>query len=112
MPKFAAQAIRKVSDMAWKSTFSMTISDGSVPQPAGPEKDIGMISGLFCKHAVDPAWDSDTSVQQYQKFIGNYLPSADISDGQIAAPLPGTHRSTASRRRRCLSRRMQQKMRP
>jgi branched-chain amino acid transport system substrate-binding protein len=59
--KFAAQAIRKVSDMAWKPTFFMTnvsISVGSVLQPAGPEKAVGMISGLFCKDAIDPAWDS------------------------------------------------------
>ena len=50
VPKFAAQAMRKVSDMAWKPTFFMTnvsISVGSVLQPAGPEKAVGMISGLF-----------------------------------------------------------------
>jgi branched-chain amino acid transport system substrate-binding protein len=84
VPKFAAQAIRKVSDMAWKPTFFMTnvsISVGSVLQPAGPEKAIGMISGLFCKDAVDPAWDSDTGMRQYRTFMGKYLPSSDISDG-------------------------------
>ena len=84
VPKFAAQAIRKVSDMAWKPTFFMTnvsISVGSVLQPAGPEKAVGMISGLFCKDAVDPAWDSDAGMQQYRAFMAKYLPSADISDG-------------------------------
>ena len=84
VPKFAAQAIRKVSDMAWKPTFFMTnvsISVGSVLQPAGPEKAIGMISGLFCKDAIDPAWDSDAGMQQYRAFMAKYLPSADISDG-------------------------------
>ena len=73
MPKFAAQAIRKVSDMAWKPTFFMTnvsISVGSVLQPAGPEKAIGMISGLFCKDAIDPAWDSDAGMQQYPGLYG------------------------------------------
>ena len=84
VPKFAAQAIRKVSDMAWKPTFFMTnvsISVGSVLQPAGPEKAVGMISGLFCKDAIDPAWDSDAGMQQYRAFMAKYLPSADISDG-------------------------------
>lgn len=84
VPKFAAQAIRKVSDMAWKPTFFMTnvsISVGSVLQPAGPEKAVGMISGLFCKDAIDPAWDSDAGIQQYRAFMAKYLPSADISDG-------------------------------
>jgi branched-chain amino acid transport system substrate-binding protein len=84
VPKFAAQAIRKVSDMAWKPTFFMTnvsISVGSVLQPAGPEKAIGMISGLFCKDAVDPAWDSDAGMRQFRAFMAKYLPSADRSDG-------------------------------
>jgi branched-chain amino acid transport system substrate-binding protein len=84
VPKFAAQAIRKVADMAWKPTFFMTnvsISVGSVLQPAGPEKAVGMISGLFCKDAIDPAWDSDAGMRQYRAFMAKYLPSADISDG-------------------------------
>ena len=70
--------------MAWKPTFFMTnvsISVGSVLQPAGPEKAVGMISGLFCKDAIDPAWDSDAGMQQYRAFMAKYLPSADISDG-------------------------------
>jgi branched-chain amino acid transport system substrate-binding protein len=84
VPKFAAQAIRKVADMAWTPTFFMTnvsISVGSVLQPAGPEKAVGIISGLFCKDANDPAWDSDTGMRQYRAFMAKYLPSADISDG-------------------------------
>src|SRR3954453_11625309 len=41
VPKFAAQAIRKIHDIGWKPMFFMTnvsISVGSVLQPAGPEK--------------------------------------------------------------------------
>jgi branched-chain amino acid transport system substrate-binding protein len=84
VPKFAAQAIRKVYDIGWTPTFFMTnvsISVGSVLQPAGPEKAVGLISGLFCKDAVDPAWDSDTGMGQFKAFMAKYLPSADISDG-------------------------------
>ena len=40
-----------------------------------------MISGLFCKDPVDPAWDSDAGMQQFRAFMAKYLPSADISDG-------------------------------
>ncbi len=46
IPKFAAQAIRKVYDLQWKPTFFMTnvaISVGTVMQPAGPEKAIGLL---------------------------------------------------------------------
>jgi branched-chain amino acid transport system substrate-binding protein len=84
VPKFAAQAIRKVYDIGWKPMFFMTnvsISVGSVLQPAGPEKAVGMISGLFCKDAVDPAWENDPGMKQYKAFMAKYLQSADISDG-------------------------------
>jgi branched-chain amino acid transport system substrate-binding protein len=84
VPKFAAQAIRKVHDIGWKPMFFMTnvsISVGSVLQPAGPEKAGGLISGLFCKDAVDPAWENDAGMKQYKAFMAKYLPSADISDG-------------------------------
>ncbi|HEY4043562.1 MAG TPA: ABC transporter substrate-binding protein [Rhodopila sp.] len=84
VPKFAAQAVRKVYDIGWKPTFFMTnvsISVGSVLQPAGPEKAVGMISGLFCKDPGDPAWANDTGMAQFKAFMAKYLPSADISDG-------------------------------
>ena len=84
VPKFAAQAIRKVYDIGWTPTFFMTnvsISVGSVLQPAGPEKAVGMISGLFCKDPIDPAWDGDAGIMQFKTFMAKYLPTADLSDG-------------------------------
>jgi branched-chain amino acid transport system substrate-binding protein len=83
-PKFAAQAIRRVHDIGWKPMFFMTnvsISAGSVLQPAGPEKAIGMITGQFCKDAADPAWDKDAGMGQFKAFMAKHLPAADISDG-------------------------------
>ena len=47
IPKFAAQAIRKVYDIGWKPTHflsNVAISVEAVMQPAGPEKGIGIIS--------------------------------------------------------------------
>ena len=84
VPKFAAQTIRKAHDLSWKPMFFMTnvsISVGSVLRPAGPEKAIGLVTGQFCKDAVDPAWDSDAGMRQFKAFMAKYLPSADISDG-------------------------------
>jgi branched-chain amino acid transport system substrate-binding protein len=84
VPKFAAQAIRRVYDIGWKPTFFMTnvsISVGSVLQPVGLEKAVGMISGVFCKDPGDPAWDTDAGMGQFKTFMAKYLPSADISDG-------------------------------
>ena len=62
IPKFAAQAIRKVYDLGWKPTFIMTnvsISVGSVLTPAGPEKSVGMISTNYLKDPTDPRWAND-----------------------------------------------------
>ena len=62
IPKFAAQAIRKVHDLNWKPMFFMTnvaISVGAVMQPAGPENAIGMISTQYLKDPTDPAWKDD-----------------------------------------------------
>ncbi|MBV8615232.1 MAG: ABC transporter substrate-binding protein [Acetobacteraceae bacterium] len=84
VPKFAAQAIRKVHDLGWKPMFFMTnvsISVGSVLRPAGPDKAVGMISGQFCKDAADPSWDNDAGMRQFKAFMAKYLPSADITDG-------------------------------
>ena len=50
IPKFAAQAIRKVYDIGWKPTHFLTnvsSSVGAVMRPAGPEKGIGIISAAY-----------------------------------------------------------------
>jgi branched-chain amino acid transport system substrate-binding protein len=47
IPKFAAQAIRKMYDTGWKPTHilsNVSASVKSVMEPAGPEKSIGIIS--------------------------------------------------------------------
>jgi branched-chain amino acid transport system substrate-binding protein len=83
VPKFAAQAIRKVHDLNWKPTFLMTnvsISVGAVIRPAGPENAIGMISTVFLKDPADPAWNNDAGVKGFTEFMAKYLPGADITD--------------------------------
>jgi hypothetical protein len=50
IPKFAAQAIRKVYDIGWKPAFFMTnvsASVGSVMKPAGLDKSQGIITGGY-----------------------------------------------------------------
>ena len=84
VPKFAAQAIRKVYDIGWKPLFFMTnvsVSVGTVINPAGPEKAAGMITGNFVKDPTDPAWNSDPGMQEWRAFMHKYLPDADTSDG-------------------------------
>ena len=55
IPKFAAQAIRKVHDLNWKPMFFMSnvaISVGAVMTPAGPENGIGIISAALSEGLV------------------------------------------------------------
>jgi branched-chain amino acid transport system substrate-binding protein len=83
IPKFAAQSIRKVYDLAWKPTFFMTnvsISVGTVMQPAGPEKAVGMISTQYLKDPTDAAWTDDAGIKAWRAFMAKYNPSGDTTD--------------------------------
>ena len=83
IPKFAAQSIRKVSDLTWKPTFYMTnvaISVGTVMQPAGPEKSIGMLSTQYLKDPTDAAWKDDAGMKVWREFMAKYNPSGDVTD--------------------------------
>ena len=83
IPKFAAQSIRKVFDLQWKPTFFMTnvaISVGTVMQPAGPEKAIGMLSTAYLKDPTDPAWKDDPAMITWRAFMAKYLPDGDTTD--------------------------------
>ncbi len=83
IPKFAAQSIRKVYDLQWKPMFFMTnvaISVGTVMQPAGPEKAVGMISTQYLKDPTDPAWKDDAGMKPWRAFMAKYNPSGDVTD--------------------------------
>ena len=88
IPKFAAQAIRKVHDLNWKPIFIMTnvaISVGSVMRPAGPENAIGMISTLYLKDPTDPSFDNDEGMKAFRAFMAKYVPGGDVTDtGYVA----------------------------
>jgi len=83
IPKFAAQSIRKVYDLGWKPAFFMTnvaISVGTVMEPAGPEKAIGMLSTQYLKDPTDPAWKDDEGMKTWRAFMAKYAPGADVTD--------------------------------
>jgi branched-chain amino acid transport system substrate-binding protein len=83
IPKFAAQSIRKVYDLGWKPLFFMTnvaISVGTVINPAGPEKSIGMLSTNYLKDSTDPRWDYDPGMKEWRNFMTTRMPGADQTD--------------------------------
>jgi branched-chain amino acid transport system substrate-binding protein len=83
-PKFAAQAIKKVHDLDWHPTFFLTnvsISVGSVMNPAGAENGIGIITTGYMKDPTDPAFKDDPGMNEWRAFMAKYMPGADMTDG-------------------------------
>jgi branched-chain amino acid transport system substrate-binding protein len=82
-PKFAAQTIRKVADVAWKPLHFLTnvsISVGSVITPAGAENATGLISAAYIKDPTSPAWKDDAGMNEWRAFMAKYMPDADLTD--------------------------------
>ncbi len=88
IPKFAAQAIRKVHDLNWKPMFFMSnvaISVGAVMNPAGPENGIGILSAAYLKDSSDPTWKDDPGLNEWREFMTKRMPGADQTDGGYIA---------------------------
>ncbi|SDB72649.1 ABC transporter substrate-binding protein [Belnapia rosea] len=83
IPRFAAQAIRKVHDIGWKPMMFMTnvsVSGSIVMQPAGPEKGIGLITSDYRKDQSDPAWSDDPGMNEWRDFMRRYIPDGELGD--------------------------------
>ena len=82
-PKFAAQAIRKVSELEWKPlqfVVSPANSVETVLKPAGLENARGLYTTQFTKQAGDPAWEDDPEVKEYVAFMAKWAPGAKAGD--------------------------------
>ena len=87
IPKFAAQAIRKVYDAGWKPTHLLTSvsnSVGTVMKSAGFEKSVGIISAAFAKDPTDPQWQDTPEYKRWLVFMKKYNASANMGDVQGA----------------------------
>jgi len=79
-PKFAAQAIAKVAEIAWSPTHVLnntSISVGGVLKPAGLENSKGVLSSASLKDATDPTWKTDPAFSQWSDFMTKYFPDGD-----------------------------------
>ncbi len=84
IPKFAAQAIRKVYDIGWKPAHFMTnvsSSVGAVFKPAGPEKGVGIISAGYLKDPTDPQWQDAPDFKEWLAWMKKYNAGANLTDG-------------------------------
>jgi branched-chain amino acid transport system substrate-binding protein len=85
-PKFAAQALKRLSETGWRPLHILSYvsaSIGSVIKPAGFESAQGAISAAYFKDPNDPAWKGDAGFVEFSEFVDRYLPSADRSDTLI-----------------------------
>jgi branched-chain amino acid transport system substrate-binding protein len=83
IPKFAAQAIRKVYDIGWKPTqflSNVSASVQSVMQPAGPEKGVGIITAGYLKDPTDPQWQNTPEYKDWLAWMKKYYPSGNVED--------------------------------
>jgi branched-chain amino acid transport system substrate-binding protein len=82
-PKFAAQAIKKVSDIGWKPLHilnNVSASIGSVLKPAGFEHAQGIVSAAYLKDPTDPQWKNDADMKTWSAFMDKYIPEGDKND--------------------------------
>jgi branched-chain amino acid transport system substrate-binding protein len=83
-PKFAAQAIKKISEIEWKPLHILNnvgASIGGVMKPAGFDKSQGIISANYLKDVSDPQWDNDAGMKTFLAFMAKDFPEGDKLDG-------------------------------
>jgi branched-chain amino acid transport system substrate-binding protein len=82
-PKFAAQAIKKIGELAWHPVHFLTnvsVSVGSVMAPAGYENDQGILSANYLKDPKDPQWKDDPAMNEWRAFMTKWYPEGDQND--------------------------------
>ncbi len=92
-PKFAAQAIRKATDIGWaplQLIVNASSSISTVLAPAGLNNAEGIITAAFIKEPGDPVWAQDEDVKAYVAFLKKWDPQDPPDDvvgimGYVAA---------------------------
>ena len=85
-PKFAAQAIKKMSEIGWKPLHflnNVSASVGSVIKPAGFENSQDIISAAYLKDASDKQWDTDPGMKEFYAFLEKDFPEGNKLDGSV-----------------------------
>jgi branched-chain amino acid transport system substrate-binding protein len=85
-PKFAAQAIKKMTEIEWKPMHflnNVSVSIGSVMKPAGFENAQGIISSSYLKDTSDPQWKDDAGMKAFDEFLSKYFPEGNRVDASV-----------------------------
>jgi branched-chain amino acid transport system substrate-binding protein len=87
-PKFAAQAIRKSSDLDWAATRYLSYVSASVAavlKPAGLDKSKGLITASAAIDVTDPRWKDSPDMLAWKAFTDKYMSATDFVDALAAA---------------------------
>ena len=82
-PKFAAQAIKKVAELAWhpiQFVTNVSASVGGVLKPAGYEASQDILSAAYLKDPKDPQWKNDPAMNEWRAFMTKWYPEGDQED--------------------------------
>ena len=82
-PKFAAQAIKKAHELAWKPTHylnSVSSAVGSVLVPAGIEASMGIFTAGYIKDPTDPQFQKGKEWDDWMAYMQKYHPKGDLKD--------------------------------
>jgi branched-chain amino acid transport system substrate-binding protein len=85
IPKFGAQAVRKVGELGWKPLHilnGVASSVGATLKPAGFQHAQGIISDTSFKDPTDPQWLNDPGYKLWAAFMDKYYPNGDKTDNQ------------------------------
>jgi branched-chain amino acid transport system substrate-binding protein len=86
LPKYAAQAIKRLGELDWKPLHflnNVSTSIGAVIKPAGVEHSQGIISAAFMKDATDARWKDDPGMKRFDEFLKAYAPELDRRDAYV-----------------------------
>src|SRR5271168_683877 len=81
--KFAAQAIRKSSDLGWAATRYLSYTSASVAgvlKPAGLEKSKGLITAAYVIDVTDPRWKDTPDMLAWKAFTDKYMSATEFVD--------------------------------
>ncbi|HZD73240.1 MAG TPA: ABC transporter substrate-binding protein [Actinomycetota bacterium] len=82
-PKFAAQAIHRLTEVNWKPLHilnNVSASKALVLKPAGLEASKGIVSTTYFKDPEDPQWANDPAMMEYKAGLKQYAPKADVNE--------------------------------
>ncbi|MGE5150581.1 MAG: ABC transporter substrate-binding protein [Rhodospirillaceae bacterium] len=83
IPKFAAQAMRKVGELGWKPTIylnNVSSSVASAMKPAGFENVQGVITAQYLMDPTDKQWDIHEDMKKWVAWMKKSNPGASLQD--------------------------------